>query len=92
METQDVDVEATFPWDGHMRGWVIKETEDWYVAVVPMLFNHRIVFGPQVTRTTEYERGWCYPSAVPAVIAALAWEPDTQDEPVGFVKRAGEQL
>ncbi len=71
--------------DGRMR---VKETATHYVDIMPMIYNCRIV----TTRKDrdEYDRGWCYAGRdpLPAVLAALAWDPDTEDEPQGWIKQA----
>lgn len=82
--------------DPAIEAWVVRVSDSWVVAVVPMLFNHRIT----ITALDEYPRtytaGWCYPDAATAYLAALDYRPDDQpprpgfNEPVGFLKRAGD--
>lgn len=57
----------------------------WLVQVMPMLYNDRLVLTPEAQQD-GYEHGWCYPKGA-AVIAAAAWNPETQAEPVGYIKR-----
>jgi hypothetical protein len=59
----------------------------YYIQVMRMIVNHRIVMTP-IDNTTGYEHGWCYPTMTAAVLALLAWNPDTDGEPPGYTKRA----
>lgn len=79
---------AGFPWDAKFGGWLIKETDDWFVMVMPMLFNDRVVIGTQDERIFGYSAGWCYDKGGAALLAAAAWDPVTQDEPAGYKKAA----
>ncbi len=51
-----------------------------------MLFNDRLVMTPQQSWGT-YDYAWCYPKGGAAYLAAAVWDPQTQAEPVGFIKR-----
>lgn len=57
------------------------------IDIVPMIFNDRLVMTPVATPDV-YDHGWCYPQGAAAVAAALAWDPATEAEPVGYLKRA----
>jgi hypothetical protein len=68
----------------------------WLVQISPMIFNDRLILEPENDRGF-YDYGWCYPKGGAAHLAALAWDPETEGEPVGFIKavhprprRAGE--
>lgn len=78
------DLEAD-PWG--WNGVLVKQTETDAVIVVPALFNDRVILVP-LANTKFYDFGWCYDRAGHlAVVAALAWDPDAEPEPVGFKKR-----
>lgn len=64
----------------------IKQVGDDYVLVVPMIYNDRVVISdaPQY----GYDHAWCFDKGAPAIVAALVWDPDTQDEPLGYKKKA----
>lgn len=70
-------------------GLRLKETDTHYVDVLPMIYNWRIVTTPK-GHERGYDRGWCYDGreAGPAILAAMAWNPDTQEEPQGWIKQA----
>ena len=72
--------------DGGVR---LKETETHFIDVIPMIYNWRIVTTPK-NFPKVYDRGWCYAGRdkTPAVLAALAWDPDTEEEPMGWIKQA----
>lgn len=72
--------------DGRFR---VKETTTHYVDIVPMLFNWRIVTTPKGQKDT-YDRGWCYQGrdSVSALLAAMAWDPEVEEEPQGWIKQA----
>lgn len=75
--------------DDQMQSLVLKETDEWIVSVTPMLFNDRILLTHKVR---DYplgcSAGWCYDKGGAAVLAALAWNVDTEDEPASFKKCA----
>jgi hypothetical protein len=57
----------------------------WIIQVCPMLYSDRLVLTPE-RDTMVYDFGWCYPKGGAAHLAALAWDPETEGEPVGFIK------
>lgn len=78
-------------WDEQVKGWLIREDDEYYVHVRPMIFNDRIL----LTRKDEYPKSWvagyCYDRGVAAFLAAAAWDPKTQKRPKGYKKIAHEQ-
>lgn len=67
----------------------VKETDTHYVDVLPMIYNWRIVTTPKVNENI-YDRGWCYSGreSSQAILQAMAWNPEEQAEPDGWVKQA----
>lgn len=76
--------------------WINPEVDDygtvtvgryggWLVQIIPMIFNDRLVLTP-LSCLGVYDFGWCYPKGGAAHLAALAWNPDAEGEPVGFIK------
>jgi hypothetical protein len=67
----------------------IKITENWIVGIMPMIFNDRIVLS-EIGEWNGglYTAGWCYDKGPAAVVAAMAWDPESEREPVGYKKRA----
>lgn len=63
----------------------VAEYGGWFVQAMSMLFNDRIVLAP-VTEPRVYDYGWCFPKGGAAGLALLAWNPDTEGEPVGYTK------
>lgn len=62
---------------------------DWggyLIQIMPMIFNDRLVMTPQSCPYT-YDYGWCFPKGGAAGLSALAWDPEFEAEPVGFLKR-----
>lgn len=55
--------------------------------IVPMGWNQRII---GIDRYSQPVFGWCFKSGHHAMAALVAWDPDTQDEPILWHKRAGE--
>jgi len=74
-------------WDDRRACWLIKTTEHFDVCLIPMIYNDRVTVGPKGD-WTGYEHGWCYDAGPAALLAALVWDPETQDMPVGFKKQA----
>lgn len=56
--------------------------------VVRMIYNHRLTVVRDGWPIALH--GWCFKTAPHALAALGAWEPDTQDEPLFWHKRAGE--
>lgn len=77
---------ADMGWDDHIGGFRVWTDGVRSVWVIPMIYNHRVAIG--VEGDTGYEHGWCYPNATTAIAAALNFDPHTDDEPVGYIKRA----
>jgi len=68
-------------------GLLVTETATDAVVLLSMIWNDRIVLLP-LSNPLSWEYGWCYDKAGRAgLMAALVWDPDTEDEPLGFKKR-----
>lgn len=65
----------------------IGEWGGWYVQVVPMIFNDRLVLTPKHSPFV-YDFGWCYDKGPAPYVAAKVWDPQTQAEPPGYKKAA----
>lgn len=57
------------------------------IQILTMAFNDRLVMTP-MNAVAGYDHGWCFPRGAGALLAALAWDPQTAGEPVGYRKRA----
>lgn len=75
------------------RGCItLREEGDDLVEITPMTFgNWRLVLTPKAS-PDFYDFGWCYPDAVLAHFAAMAWDMNSADEPPAFHKRATHNL
>lgn len=60
--------------------------QDWYIELTPMLYSHRLLMTP-AANPLIWSYGWCYQSPTLAVVAMVAWDPATEDEPAGWHKR-----
>lgn len=56
------------------------------VWVYSMMFNDRVVFGPQ--HKNWYDRGFCFPKDGSAFVAAEVWD-GTGDPPGPWIKEVG---
>lgn len=63
----------------------VAEYGGWLVQVMPMIFNNRVVLTPAAA-PLGYDYGWCYPKGPAALVAVLAWDPETEAEPSGYIK------
>ena len=85
-------IDQTMPfWYAEQECWVVKETPDWIVAVVPMIFNDRICIANKQEFGRTWTAGWCYDQTTEANIAkayAAEWDPATAQRPLGFKKIA----
>jgi hypothetical protein len=65
----------------------IGEWGGYYIQIMPMIFNDRIVMTP-ISAPYVYDHGWCFAKGGAAILAALIWNPETEPEPLGYKKRA----
>lgn len=77
-------------WDAERSVWRVKTTSNWHVEIIPMMFNYRVVLTP-VDNLHSWDHGWCYfgKSALvmaAAVLAAQAFDPETESAPAGYDK------
>ena len=75
-------------WNDTIRCVIVTITDHWIVAVTPMIFNDRVILMDRDDWDTSIVAGWCYDKGPAAVVAALAWDPETQQEPAGHKKVA----
>ncbi len=69
-------------------GLTVKTTATHHVDLMQLLFGAvRVVLTPR-SFTYVWDHGWDYDTAVQALAAAHAWDPDTQAEPEGWTRRA----
>lgn len=62
-----------------------RETPMGVIYVIRMLYNARVTIGPAYG-CGYYEDCWCYSTAAGAIGAADAWDPEAQEEPLGWKK------
>lgn len=74
------------------QGLVVAHESGCRWIAVRMLVNHRLVcvYDDDSSGCAAY--GWCYRSLAALVASAAVFEPDTQDEPLGWHKRAGDDV
>lgn len=87
---QRVRTTPTVGFDGDVGGVIVNVTEHWVVAVVPMIFNDRITLSTREEWRIGWTAGYCYDKGGAAALAALAWDPETEEHPVGWKKIAGD--
>ncbi|WP_328434529.1 hypothetical protein [Streptomyces sp. NBC_00425] len=74
--------------DEHWQGFELAADDTHRYLWIWLGCNLRLVAVP-IGDITGYDHGWCYPRDPELVAAAVAaWDPDTQDEPDGWHKRA----
>lgn len=78
--------------DPTVYGWTIKTTATEKVSVCKLLFHYRVAI-TSLAAPDWWQHGWCYSGygsddLMVATLAAVAWDPDTDGEPVGWFKRA----
>lgn len=89
-----IDYESTISttglyFDEKIESLVVKQNDEWIVSVSPMLFGDRILLtNKQLDYPYGCTAGWCYDKGGAAVLAALAWDIETEHEPAGFKKKA----
>lgn len=79
-------------WNAEIASQIVAVTEHWIVSVTPMIYNDRVVLS-RLERDewrTGYVAGFCYDKGGSAILAALAWDPEVDREPVGYKKVAAD--
>lgn len=71
-----------------IRAWTDPQGDSWIIDLVPMLFNWRVVMMRADEECIGYWYAWCYARVSTAVLAVIGWEPEIEDEPAGWHKRA----
>jgi len=76
-------------WDEHWSGYELATDATHRYLWLWQGYNIRLIAVPRDDpESMGYDHGWCYPRNPGTVAdAVLAWDPDTQDEPVGWHKR-----
>lgn len=76
-------------WDDGWAGLVLAEDGTHRWILLEFGYNLRLITVPHGEKN-GWDYGWCYPRDTAAVRAALeGYDPDTQDEPMGWHKRPG---
>lgn len=76
-------------WDDDWAGLVLAEDATHRWILLSFGYNMRLITVPHRERN-GWDYGWCYPRDTAAVLAALeSYDPDTQNEPMGWHKRPG---
>lgn len=76
-------------WDTGWRALEVGQDATHRWLLLDYMYNLRLVAVPPGEMTGP-DYAWCYPHDMAAVLAALAdYDPDTQDEPMGWHKRPG---
>lgn len=76
------------PYDEQWQGYVLGQDATHRYLWLWMGYNIRVIAVAH-DDISGYDHGWCYPRDPRTVeAAATAWDPDTQDEPAGWHKRA----
>lgn len=73
-----------YAWDKNY-GYLIKETEDRSIFVMPFMFTHAIVwFDRRRGDMSWYNDRWCYHTYAAATTAAENWSGEAGTEPEGW--------
>lgn len=76
----ELDEWFQWPWGSHMA--LVRRLDDRrYIAVIPFIYTHAIVWG-WIDEPMEYADRWCYHVPLVAVAAATVW--DGEGEPEGW--------
>lgn len=71
-------------WSSGGTAVVRRVDDERWVAVIPFIFTHAIVWGWMRTATSFYEDRWCYHSPRDAIAAATVWDVAPGTEPEGW--------
>lgn len=77
-------------WNNVANTNVVQVTGKWVVSVTPMIFNDRVLLTHVDEWPWTWTAGWCYDKGAAAHLAAAAWDVETEREPKGYKKVAGD--
>jgi hypothetical protein len=70
-----------------MVGMLVAADKDHFYVLVPMFGNnYRLVLSP-LEDISDWTYGWCYEGDLAPMLALRVWDPQTENEPVGWKKR-----
>lgn len=72
--------------NAEIQGLTLAEDDQHLYDAVPMLLNWRLLVTPKAT-PGMWTYGWCYDGRTPIAAALKVWDPQTQNEPLGWKKR-----
>lgn len=75
-------------WNDVWQGETMAVEDDVHWICLPMIFNQRLIGVLDDGNTFGATWGWCYGSREAVREAVQGWDPQTQDEPMGWHKRA----
>lgn len=91
MENPEVDPCWVHAFDPALSGRIIARTPGIRWIAMPMAFtNWRLVGAVDVHMDSAPVYGWCFKGELALMASAAVWDPEVQDEPLGWHKRAGE--
>ncbi len=73
-----------YDYDGTPRLPNGQSYRDRFIAVLPMMYTHKLVWGFVVDALEGHEDGWCYHTALDAIAAGQAWKGLPGSEPEGW--------
>ena len=74
-------------WDSVWQGDLLGESDGVRWLCLPMIFNHRLIGVVNDYDAFGATWGWCFASREQALESFRAWDPETEDEPLGWHKR-----
>lgn len=75
-------------YDATWEGWEVAADDTCRWLALPMIFNTRLVALPAAA-SGIWLYGWCYANMPALLASATLFDPDTENEPYGWHKRAG---
>lgn len=79
----DGSVWCRWPW-GHETAMVRRLDGRRYVAVIPFLYTHAVVWGLIDDCQFVFTDRWCFHDSTAALIAATVWDGEPGTEPTGW--------
>ncbi|MCM1964895.1 hypothetical protein [Streptomyces sp. G1] len=78
-------------YDAEREVWHLAEAGGVIWDMVPMLTTFALTGTPDGDRLHGYRWRWCFKTELELLCSAGVFDPDTMDEPPGYLKRKGEE-
>jgi hypothetical protein len=74
-------------WSEEDKAWIIRETSEWILSSVPMIYNDRVCLATPAQHGRTYTAGFCVPKG-DGITSAMGWQIGVDRYPPNVIKVA----